>query len=88
VWRLAGGLARRPGNPERTVFQGSYSARCAERVWAVAYADPAGFAARAVEGMWRELGGKLTGRVRDGQVPAGLRPRSSPPLRWPRWCAT
>ena len=71
-WRA--GLRADLGNPERTVFQGSYSARCAERVWAVAYADPAGFAARAVEGMWRELGGKLTGRVRDGQVPAGLRP--------------
>ncbi|WP_047471393.1 D-alanyl-D-alanine carboxypeptidase, partial [Delftia sp. ZNC0008] len=32
------------------------------------------FAARAIEGMWRELGGKLTGTVRDGRVPAGLQP--------------
>jgi D-alanyl-D-alanine carboxypeptidase/D-alanyl-D-alanine-endopeptidase (penicillin-binding protein 4) len=71
-WRA--GLRADLGNPERTVFQGTYAARCGERVWPVAYADPAGFAARAVEGMWRELGGKLTGRVRDGQVPAGLRP--------------
>lgn len=70
-WRA--GLRADLGSPERTVFQGAYPARCGERVWPVAYADPAGFAARAVEGMWRELGGKLTGRVRDGQVPAGLR---------------
>ncbi|MDR6213943.1 PBP4 family serine-type D-alanyl-D-alanine carboxypeptidase [Paracidovorax wautersii] len=33
--------------------------------------------ARAVEGMWRELGGKLTGSVRDGKVPAGLAPAFS-----------
>ncbi|EER58314.1 D-alanyl-D-alanine carboxypeptidase / D-alanyl-D-alanine-endopeptidase (penicillin binding protein 4), partial [Acidovorax delafieldii 2AN] len=41
------------------------------------------FAARAVEGMWRELGGKLTGTVREGPVPARLKPAfvaTSPPL--------
>lgn len=41
---------------------------------AEAPADPQQFAARAVEGMWRELGGKLGGVVREGRVPAGLSP--------------
>ncbi len=64
-------------------FQGVFPAACGERVWSVAPPDPQGFAARAVEGMWRELGGKLTGGVREGRVPAGLAPSftvSSPPL--------
>jgi len=61
-------------DPARAAFQGAYPARCGERVWAAAFPDPKGFAARAVEGMWRELGGKLTGSVRDGKVPAGLTP--------------
>jgi serine-type D-Ala-D-Ala carboxypeptidase/endopeptidase (penicillin-binding protein 4) len=56
----------------RIRFGGTYSASCGERVWPLAYADPASYSARAVEGVWREMGGQLTGRVRDGQVPAGL----------------
>ena len=58
----------------RIRFTGSYPATCGERVWPVAYADPGSYAARAIEGMWRHLGGKLGGKVRDGSVPAGLAP--------------
>ncbi len=50
-------------------FAGSYPATCLERVWPVAYVDPASYAARTVEGMWRSMGGRLTGRVRDGVAP-------------------
>ncbi|MCZ2407122.1 MAG: D-alanyl-D-alanine carboxypeptidase/D-alanyl-D-alanine-endopeptidase [Burkholderiales bacterium] len=71
-WRA--GLRAQWADPARIAFQGAYPAACGERVWPVAYADPAALAARAVEGMWRALGGRLTGRVRDGQVPAGLQP--------------
>jgi len=71
-WR--GALRAELADPAKVVFQGVYPAACGERVWPVAAADPRGFAARAVEGMWRELGGKLTGSVRDGKVPAGLKP--------------
>ena len=71
-WR--GGLHAELADPVKVAFQGVYPAACGERVWPVAAADPSGFAARAVEGMWRELGGKLTGSVRDGKVPAGLKP--------------
>ena len=68
-------------------FNGSYPASCAEKVWAVAYADAKSYSARAVEGMWREMGGKLAGSVREGRVPSPqgveLKPVfevSSPPL--------
>lgn len=71
-WR--GALRAELSDPARIAFQGVYPASCGERVWPIAPADPRGFAARAVEGMWRELGGKLTGSVRDGKAPAGLKP--------------
>lgn len=74
-WRT--GLRAEFSDAARIAFQGPYPAACGEREWSVAPADPRGYAARAVEGMWRELGGKLTGRVRDGQVPAGLQPAFS-----------
>ena len=80
-WRA--GLRADFADPARIAFQGVYPASCGEREWSIAPADPGGYAARAVEGMWRELGGKLTGRVRDGKVPAGLAPAfgsTSPPL--------
>ena len=53
----------------------------------MAYADAASYATRAVEGMWREMGGKLAGSVREGRVPSpqglALKPAfevMSPPL--------
>lgn len=58
----------------RVVLRGAYAAACGERSWAMAYADPARYAQRAVEGMWRELGGQLTGTVRSGTVPRHLEP--------------
>ena len=56
-------------SPDAIRFTGNYPAACGERVWPVAYADPKTYAARAVEGMWREMGGKLAGTVREGRVP-------------------
>jgi len=67
----------------RITFAGSYPAACGEGQWASAYADPASFAARAIAGLWGEMGGQLGGQVRDGRVPAGLAPAfelQSPPL--------
>lgn len=71
-WRAA--LRAELSDPARAAFQGVYPASCGERLWAAAFPDAKSFAARAVEGMWRELGGKLTGSVRDGTVPARLQP--------------
>ena len=57
-------------DPAKIRFAGAYPANCAEKVWSVAYADPKSFALRAVEGLWREMGGRLLGAVREGRVPA------------------
>ena len=70
-------------DPSRLRFEGAYPASCGPRSWPVAAADPAGQAARAVAGMWQEMGGQLAGTVRDGRVPASLKPvveSVSPPL--------
>ena len=74
-------------DPAQIRFNGSYPASCGEKVWGVAYADAASYATRAVEGMWREMGGKLAGSVREGRVPSpqglALKPAfevMSPPL--------
>jgi D-alanyl-D-alanine carboxypeptidase/D-alanyl-D-alanine-endopeptidase (penicillin-binding protein 4) len=71
-WRSA--LQGDWADPARMGFAGQYPASCGDKVWSIAPADPQQFAARAVEGMWRELGGKLGGVVREGRVPAGLSP--------------
>ena len=60
-------------DPYRISFKGSYPVVCGEKVWPVAYADPASYTERAVQGMWQDMGGKIGGRVRDGRAPAGLR---------------
>ncbi len=51
-------------DPTRLRFAGGYPQSCGEKVWAVAYADPKNYAARAVQGLWQEMGGKLQGTVR------------------------
>ena len=59
-------------DPARIRFAGAYPADCGEKVWPLAYVDPASYAPRAVNGLWRSMGGKLSGTVRYGQVPAAL----------------
>jgi D-alanyl-D-alanine carboxypeptidase/D-alanyl-D-alanine-endopeptidase (penicillin-binding protein 4) len=56
-------------DPTRIRFAGSYPLACAEKVWTVAYADPKTYNLRAVEGLWRAMGGQLGGTVR-AAVPA------------------
>ena len=76
-------LAADYADAARIRFAGSYPASCGEKVWAVAYADPRSYAARAIGGLWGEMGSQLKGTVRDGRVPAGLKPVfevQSPPL--------
>ncbi|MDB5944586.1 MAG: D-alanyl-D-alanine carboxypeptidase/D-alanyl-D-alanine-endopeptidase [Ramlibacter sp.] len=74
-WRS--GLKADFSDPGRIRFAGAYPASCGERAWPVAYADPGTYAARAVAGLWQEMGGKLSGQVREGRVPAGLKPAFS-----------
>ncbi|MBU2286782.1 MAG: D-alanyl-D-alanine carboxypeptidase, partial [Gammaproteobacteria bacterium] len=70
-------------DPARMGFAGSYPAACGEKTWSVAYADPRAYAGRAIAGLWAEMGARLKGQVREGNVPAGLTPAfeiESPPL--------
>lgn len=61
-------------DPRRIGFAGRYPAACGEKTWPLAFADPASYGVRAFEGLWREMGGRLDGQVREGRVPAGLAP--------------
>ncbi len=83
-WRAA--LAPDFTDPTRVRFAGSFPAACGEKVWPVAYADPRSYAMRAVGGLWAEMGGKLRGQVREGRVPAGLKPafEVQSRRRWPK----
>ena len=67
-WRAA--LRADFSDATRTRFAGSFAAACGEKVWAVAYVDPASYNARVLGGLWQEMGGRLTGSVRDGTAPA------------------
>ncbi len=67
----------------QTRFAGRYTSSCGELNWPVADPQPASFDARLLEGLWREMGGQLTGRVREGPAPRDSRPafeQRSPPL--------
>jgi serine-type D-Ala-D-Ala carboxypeptidase/endopeptidase (penicillin-binding protein 4) len=80
-WRA--GLQADFSDPARIRFGGAYPAACAQRSWPVAYADAGSYAARAIAGLWQQMGGTVAGQVRDGSVPAGLAPAfewQSPPL--------
>jgi len=57
-------------DPARIHFAGGYPGVCGEKTWSLAYVDPGSFNARSLEGLWRSMGGQLTGRVRDGHAPA------------------
>jgi D-alanyl-D-alanine carboxypeptidase/D-alanyl-D-alanine-endopeptidase (penicillin-binding protein 4) len=79
-WRA--GL-RASAEPRRLRFAGSYPAACGERNWPLADAEPASYDARLLLGLWQELGGTLSGRVREGAAPEGTPPTltlRSPPL--------
>lgn len=71
-WRT--GLKLNIDEPGQWLLQGSYPAGCGERYWPIAYPDPELYANKAVEGMWRSIGGSLTGQVRTGITPDNLRP--------------
>ncbi len=57
-------------DPSGISFAGSYPLTCGEKTWSLAYVDPKSFNARSIEGLWRSIGGQLSGNVRDGRAPA------------------
>ena len=68
-WR--GRLKADFSNPPRMRLAGGYPVACGEQVWPLAYPDARGYAARAIAGIWQQMGGSLAGQVRDGRVPVG-----------------
>ena len=67
-WR--GELKADFSDPSRLRLAGSFPASCGEKAWPVAYADPRSYNDRMVSALWRDMGGKLSGSVRDGVAPA------------------
>lgn len=80
-WRLA--LKAQLTDPLRVHFAGNYPLACGERNWPLAAADAHAYDVRLVDQLWRELGGRLGGSVRDGVLVPGARlafDQASPPL--------
>ncbi len=76
-WRA--GLAAQWSGATRLRFDGRYPTACGERVWPMAYPDPAGWHARVIASMWSALGGTLTGAVIETRAPAAPRGATKAP---------
>jgi serine-type D-Ala-D-Ala carboxypeptidase/endopeptidase (penicillin-binding protein 4) len=70
-WRSA--LKAAPGDGGYR-FSGSYATTCGEQAWPLADPDAATYNARLIGMLWRDLGGRLTGTVRDGPSPVDMPP--------------
>jgi len=70
-WR--GGLQLSADDATHWRFAGRYPASCGARNWPLAYPDPASYESRLVTALWREAGGRITGKVRDGTLPDGAK---------------
>lgn len=70
-------------DPSRIKFAGNFPASCGDKIWPIAYSAPPLYLNRVIQGMWQQLGGQLSGQVRDDKVPPNLKPVfevESPPL--------
>ena len=80
-WR--GALELDFSDPARLRLAGRYPAACGEKTWPLAYSEARSYNARLLESMWREIGGRIGGRVREGSTPPGAQTLfevTSPPL--------
>ena len=66
-WR--GELKADFSDPQRLRLAGSFPAACGEKTWPLAYAEPRRYDERLLLGLWREMGGRITGAVREGAAP-------------------
>jgi D-alanyl-D-alanine carboxypeptidase/D-alanyl-D-alanine-endopeptidase (penicillin-binding protein 4) len=66
-----GARAWRPtsATPASCHLGGRYPLSLRRAEWAVAYVDPASYAPRVIEAMWRGAGGTLTGQVKWPSAP-------------------
>ena len=67
-WRA--GLQADFSRPDRIALRGKFPLACGERSWPLAFPEPDTYSERLILSLWESLGGKLTGRVRDGTAPA------------------
>jgi D-alanyl-D-alanine carboxypeptidase/D-alanyl-D-alanine-endopeptidase (penicillin-binding protein 4) len=79
-WRAE--LGAQLGDPALIRLTGTFNPGCGEKSWSIAYVDPKTYNARALLGIWAEMGGSLMGAVREGIAPASAPSfvLSSPPL--------
>ena len=66
-WRAE--LGAQFGDPALIRLTGTFNPACGEKSWSIAYVDPKSYNARALLGIWYEMGGALVGTVRDGIAP-------------------
>ncbi|HKX42792.1 MAG TPA: D-alanyl-D-alanine carboxypeptidase/D-alanyl-D-alanine-endopeptidase [Burkholderiaceae bacterium] len=66
-WRAA--LGAQFADPLRIRFTGTFDPACGEKSWSVAYIEPKTYNERALLGLWAEMGGALSGAVREGSAP-------------------
>ncbi len=59
------------GPSPKAVFSGIYSTACGDKDWQVAMLAPNQYAGSLFRLLWGELGGLISGTVRDGVTPAG-----------------
>jgi D-alanyl-D-alanine carboxypeptidase/D-alanyl-D-alanine-endopeptidase (penicillin-binding protein 4) len=60
--------------PTRILFAGSFPASCGDKIWPIAYSASGQYLNRSLLGMWQQVGGQISGQVREGLVPSGLKP--------------
>jgi D-alanyl-D-alanine carboxypeptidase/D-alanyl-D-alanine-endopeptidase (penicillin-binding protein 4) len=70
-WRAR--LAADFADPLKPQFRGAFPLACGDRVWHVSVLDPTRYAEAVFRQLWTASGGTLTGRAREGRVPAGAR---------------
>lgn len=51
-------------HPNQVTFSGRYATSCGEQQLSVAYVEPASYAPRVIDAMWRAAGGGLSGQVK------------------------
>ena len=69
-------------DPTRLRLAGSLASACGAKTWPVAYPDARSYNDRLLSALWRDMGGKLGGSVRDGVAPTSAPSfdLQSPPL--------
>ena len=75
------GLKADFSDPLRIRFGGALPGSCGEKIWPIAYVDPATYAPRAVQGLWLGMGAGLDGSARWGTVPSKLL-EAKPLMEW------